>query len=546
MMSKKLHLLLLAGGMAFSNVINAQLIIDNATFVIQSNATVSVQGDITSNIDITGAGKVLLNGTANQNINTGGFAIPNLEINNAANVTLTGNAAVTTSLLFTSGKIKLGSNNITLAAGCTSSGMGTNKFLETDGTGTVKRLFTADASNVISPVGVGSDYLPVSLTNTGSTYSTASIAVQAKGVVDPNRYPRTQSYLTAYWPIVKTGITGGTTSAVGTYVDPTKVTGTEADIKGMFWNGSAWSLTGGNQNTASNTVGATINNTSGELYGMNTFVLLNAKVFLQGAYNTGSGLMDDKLRNSAAPTTYNVGVFPASNLLPLSDPYRTAPYNTIFTHVNNTTAETTTTTVLQDQAVATDNIVDWLFVELRNTATSGNTVLQTRSVLLQRDGDIVDVDGVSPVYFQNNAPGTFVITVKHRNHLPISINPTVTTQALSLSPNTSLDFTTTSTGNVLGTANTNYYNNGTKNFMYAGNANINNNVKMSGSGNDGSYILGTILSNDVTKSLNDYNVGDVNMNRITKYSGAGNDGSYILSTPLNNVTTAIKSQILPL
>ena len=145
MRSKKLHLMLLgitAG--AFCNIASAQLFIDQATFTIQAGATVTVQGDVTSNTDILGTGKVILKGTANQNVNMGGFTIPNVEIDNAANVTLTGNARVGSSLLFTNGKILLGSNNLTLSDVATATGGGTSKFVETNGSGQVIKSLTAN------------------------------------------------------------------------------------------------------------------------------------------------------------------------------------------------------------------------------------------------------------------------------------------------------------------------------------------------------------------------------------------------------------------
>jgi hypothetical protein len=89
------------------------------------------------------------------------------------------------------------------------------------------------------------------------------------------------------------------------------------------------------------------------------------------------------LRNSGA---YTPGVLPASNLLPVSDPYRTATYNTAFVHVANPVAETIATSVLNDQAVAAENIVDWVFLELRNTTVPGQYCLQTRSALVRRNG----------------------------------------------------------------------------------------------------------------------------------------------------------------
>src|SRR6185295_17903717 len=90
---------------------------------------------------------------------------------------------------------------------------------------------------------------------------------------------------------------------------------------------------------------------------------------------------------------------------PSTDPYRVSPYNTNFTHVNNAAVETIASAAVLDQPGTNDDIVDWVFLELRNTVTSPNTVLQTRSALVQRDGDIVDVDGTSPVTFNNLANG---------------------------------------------------------------------------------------------------------------------------------------------
>ena len=63
----------------FSVKSQAQLYINNATLTIESGAYVAVQGDLTSNADILGAGKVVMNGTAAQNISMGNKSISNLE-----------------------------------------------------------------------------------------------------------------------------------------------------------------------------------------------------------------------------------------------------------------------------------------------------------------------------------------------------------------------------------------------------------------------------------------------------------------------------------
>jgi hypothetical protein len=548
-MLKQIKTIAAASLLLVGTATKAQLTISSgAVFNIQSGAFVTVQGDVTSSADITGAGKVILKGSANQNVNMNGFVIPNLEMDNAANATLTGNAKISSSVLFTTGKILVGNNTATLASAATATGMGASKFFETNGTGFVRRELAGDISNSVMPVGAGTDYLPVALTNTGSTYASASIGVQAKGTADANKHVRTESFLLAYWPIDKAGITGGTSNAVGTYIDPTRVIGTEADLRGIYWNGTNWSLTGGTQDNALNTVGATIASNTGELYGMNKFILLDSKVFLQGAYNAGTGFMNDLLRTTVA---YIAGNAPTGNLLPSSDPYSTnAQYsaNTNFARVANTPTETVTATAFNDQTLANDNIVDWVFLELRNTATSGNAVLQTRSALLQRDGDIVDIDGVSPVYFKNVDAASYAIFVKHRNHIGMATNPAVFTQALALVPNTKLNFSNPAfASNLVGTAGPNFVNNGTLNLMYAGNVNGNATLRWNAPSSDKDFLLssplilnalsGTVLSNV-------YNAGDVNLNRGIRWNAPNSDKDYILSTPLGGLSSNVRNQAI--
>jgi hypothetical protein len=546
-MLKQIKTIAAASLLLVSTVSKAQLTISSgAVFNIQSGAFVTVQGDVTSNADITGTGNLILKGTANQNVNMNGNIIPNLEMDNASNATLTGNLKIGSTVTFTNGKLIMGSNTATLAVGTTATGMGASKFFETNGTGFLRREFTADipaaTAASLMPVGAGSDYLPVSLTNTGSTYAGASIGVQAVGTASTNKHVRTETFLLAKWPVNKTGITGGTTNAIGTYVDPTRVIGTETDLRGIYWDGTNWSLTGGNQDAALNTVSATIAANSGELYGMNKFILFDTKVILQGAYNAGTGLMNDLLRTNVAYVPNTAPTPGTVNFLPTSDPYSTnADYssNANFARVANTPTETVTATAFNDQTIAADNIVDWVFLELRTSATPG-TVIQTRSALLQRDGDVVDIDGVSPIYFKNVDVGNYVISVKHRNHLAMSMSGT---QALALIKNTQFDFTTTAS--VLGTAGTNYFNGSSKNMLYAGNVNGNTAVRYSGLGNDKDALLINVLSGATTGSVNGYSRGDLNMNRFARFSGLGNDKDYLLITVLGGTTTSFKTQILP-
>ena len=179
------------------------------------------------------------------------------------------------------------------------------------------------------------------------------------------------------------------------------------------------------------------------------------KVALEGAMRTGNPLMGDELRTAG--------------LLPLQEPYTALGYF----HIGDGGNEETTPAVLA--ITGPDAIVDWVVVELRDPDYNGFRV-SSRSALLQRDGDVVDMDGVSPVVF-DVAPGNYYLSVKHRNHLgvlsalPIAFgNGTV-----------AMDFTLASTAAFGSNARKTV---GGKLCLWAGDASFNGQVKYTGSAND--------------------------------------------------------------
>lgn len=82
-----------------------------------------------------------------------------------------------------------------------------------------------------------------------------------------------------------------------------------------------------------------------------------------------------------------------------------------------------------------DAIVDWVWVELRDKNDT-SSVLASQSALLQRDGDVVGVDGISSLTFEMQ-PDSYYIMISHRSHIPI-LSATPITLSNSL---TSIDFT---------------------------------------------------------------------------------------------------------
>lgn len=129
----------------------------------------------------------------------------------------------------------------------------------------------------------------------------------------------------------------------------------------------------------------------------NNSVELALKALLHGNYNTTTGLMSDDLRTSS--------------LIPSTEPYTGV---STYTHRGTGGGEAVASNVLT--VSGNDAIVDWMFIELRDK-NAPRTILYTRAALIQRDGDIVDVDGVSPVVFSSVIPDNYYIAIRHRNHL---------------------------------------------------------------------------------------------------------------------------------
>lgn len=167
-----------------------------------------------------------------------------------------------------------------------------------------------------------------------------------------------------------------------------------------------------------------------------------------------------------------------------------------------------------------DAIVDWVLVELRDSTTPA-TVVTRKSALLQRDGDVVAVDGTSTLTFTVGAPSYYVV-VKHRNHLGA-----MTGSAIALSPATPLvDFTNPVTP-TYGT-NARRVNSG-KALLWSGNANGDGSVIFAGPNNDRNGILAAVLGAPANSSHNanfiitGYRQDDINLDGRTIAAGPGND-----------------------
>ena len=246
-------------------------------------------------------------------------------------------------------------------------------------------------------------------------------------------------------------------------------------------------------------------------------VLVAPKVFLEGPYNTSTGLMSDALRSAG--------------LLPSAQPYTALGYT--FT---GSPGAGSALAVGVLAATGPDAVVDWVIVELRNSATPA-TVVASCAALLQRDGDVVALDGTSPVSVTVPA-GSYHVAVRHRNHLGVMTGaPVVLGNASS-----TVDLTTATTsvfgsearkpvGGILA--------------LWSGDVSFNRQLGYTGAGNDRDPILVRVGGTTPNASAVGYYTEDTNMDGTVLYGGSGNDRDMILVNVGGSTPNNIRPEQLP-
>ena len=233
-------------------------------------------------------------------------------------------------------------------------------------------------------------------------------------------------------------------------------------------------------------------------------VNLQARLWLQGAYDSSQTLMRDDLRSAG--------------LVPLAQPYG-----------SDVGTQTTTAAIL---ATTGNNApVDWVLLQLRDASTP-STVIASTAALLQADGDVVDATTQSTtLQFAAASAGSYYVSVSHRNHLGV-----MTAQPLSLSSTAQLvDFTSSATA-FYGTEPTTT--SGTQRLLWAGDANADAKLIADGQTNDKNTLLGTLLTatdngNAATNfQLSAYHRADINMDGKVIFAGPNNDLTALLGNVL--------------
>jgi len=407
----------------FSFSAGAQLYNSGATIKIQNGAYIYSQGDVTNNAGtITNDGKlevqgnfinsgtynsttledsVIMSGTGNVTLRAGGATINYLMLNKSSNsneIKLTQSANVGKVLDYLVGKLTTDPiNNPAYFLSAPNTAVfnfgATNEII-----GTVKRTGWVSNTSVV----FNQPNMQVNTTagTPPSDFSVTMIPQSAGG--DPTQNEREVKRNFAFSQTGGSGFTAGIRFA---YLDAELNTNTEGglvpwQLVSSEWNGELTPIT---RDATANYVeyaGIPATDLTNEWKLADAKYVYNAKAYLRGAWNNGSGLMRTNL-NSAG-------------LIPLTQPYAGAPTNYPGTE--------------SVASIPNANIVDWVLLEFRKPASGDGadadaaSTIGRRAAFLLNNGDIVDLDGVSSPFIEISKQGGGFIVVKHRNHIAIMSN----------------------------------------------------------------------------------------------------------------------------
>jgi len=247
-------------------------------------------------------------------------------------------------------------------------------------------------------------------------------------------------------------------------------------------------------------------------------IKVDPKLFLQGPILNPAiaGLMNDNLRQNA--------------LIPTTSPY----------------ADAATCNASVFSVTGNNAIVDWVWVELK-AADDNSKLINGKSALLQRDGDVVGLDGSSGL-LMSAAPTNYFIVVKHRNHLGAMSAATIT---FNESTPTAVDFTNSGFPTSGDFAQAQLASNDMA--LWAGDVNGNGQTRYLGPGNDTNIIKERVLnpingnpSGSNFYPYNGYDTADIDMNATVRYLGPNNDTSILKAIILSHPDNGSLSNFFPI
>jgi hypothetical protein len=377
---------------------------------IKNEGDMDLTGDWVNNssttVNMNGfAGSVHFNGSATQDIK-GSAETDFVRLSIENNVALGESAFVWDMLSITGGKLNLGNKDLHYQNGFTPIVADANHYIIAEGDG--KLIYFVDNMSPAAtiPIGIYEHYTPVNI-NVNSVSDNYSFNM-IKGVLEngssganlaeiddcvnltwnicPENIPTADYDITLYWNEVNENADfERTKSAIG------------------YYHAGQW-----NANTSSAAGGADpYTQTLSDLHDEGNFavgdmdspmavtldVIVDVNAFLEGPFN---GIEMLTHLNDA-------------NYIPLNQPYNTDPW--FYTGIESLAA------------IPNNEVIDWVLVEIRDAANAGwafpATAIEQQAALLLSTGEIVGLDGVSPLQFTQVIAQNMFVVIYHRNHLSV-------------------------------------------------------------------------------------------------------------------------------
>jgi hypothetical protein len=244
-------------------ITNASTLNSSQNFVLSSGGTLDNQGTLILKKDLIngnasanslGSGAIVFSGSTNQNI-TGQNIIQDMTVNNAAGVTVGGATRVNGVFTLTSGLVSLGGNNLVLGQLATVAGTpSASAMVVATGAGELRKEY-ASAGTFTYPVGDATgtaEYSPVTLAFNSGTFGANNYA--GVNLVNAQYAGTSTSYITRYWNVTQSAITGFSCNSTFQYANA-DVVGTESDIFCTKVNPAPFTAYN-TANTGSNTIDA--------------------------------------------------------------------------------------------------------------------------------------------------------------------------------------------------------------------------------------------------------------------------------------------------
>jgi hypothetical protein len=420
--------------------ISSQFINDGATIKISAGATLYVESDIENNnlgqiinegdIELTGdltnnatltsgiSSKISFSGNANSTITSGGAILNNLDMKKTSADLLLGdvlNILGIVDFVNSDNQIALDDKNFILGSGATITNFNATKYFITGNTGELKKKNLSGSFTF--PIGYDdASYNPATLTEVG-TFDTIGVRV-AENVLKNGTSGAilTNKVVKAAWHITEEN-TGGSniTLNLSWAGGDHGIDFTIMDCGVSRYDTDHWDLT---------------NDDAGMASGSGPYNMQRGNFSNLGVFSVGSDPLMDSIKFVA--NVYLEGPFNGTDMndnlrgfgyIPVTEPYTALG----FMHEGRGGGEEVTDSATVFGITGNNAIVDWVMLEIRDKNDATN-ILGSRSALIQRDGDIVDLDGVSSINFKGFSPDNYFVAVRHRLHLGFRSNAS---QALS-------------------------------------------------------------------------------------------------------------------